>query len=318
MPRKFRKTLILAKVETTPGTDSVPAGSDAVLVSDATFETVYENVERNILRPTFGHSGMLVGTRYVRAEFTCELFSGGALGVAPAYGPLLRACAMAETITPTTLVEYEPISEDFETLTIKYSADGVIHTMLGCMGTVNITMTEGERPTMRFSFVGIDGGPAAASAPTPVYTAWRTPQVVTAQNSDRLTIGGTYSAGVVSGGTEYCSRGLTFDLANDAKYIAMLCDGTGPDITDRKPTGNFELELSAAQEVTLRGDINANTKRTLGLLHGSSEGNRVGIFVTNAMLTSPTYQDFEGRLLVGVTFNAEPITGDDEFVIYCR
>lgn len=318
MPRKFRKTLILAKVETTPGTDSVPDGADAVLVSDATFETVYENVERNLLRPTFGHSGMLVGTRYVRAEFTCEVFSGGSLGVAPAYGKLLRACAMAETITPTTLVEYTPVSESLTTITLKYSADGVIHTLLGCMGNVNFTMTEGERPTMRFSFVGIDGGPAAASAPTPVYTAWRTPQVVTAENSGRLTIGGTYAAGAVTGGTEYCSRGLTFDVANDAKYIAMLCAGNGPDITDRKPTGSFELELTAAQEVTLRGDINANTKRTIGLLHGSSVGNRVGLFMANAMLTSPTYQDFEGRLLVGVTFNAEPITGNDEFVIYCR
>lgn len=318
MTRKIRKTLILAKVETTPGTDASPAGSDALLISDATFESVYSNVDRNLLRATFGHTGMLVGTRYVRAEFTCEFFGGGTLGAAPAYGKLLRACAMGETITPTTLVEYSPVSASLTTITIKYSADGVIHTMLGCMGNVNITMTEGERPTMRFTFFGIDGGNSAASAPTPSYTDWRTPQVVTAENSGRLTIGGTYSAGTVTGGTEYCSRGLTFDVANDAKYIAMLCSGTGPDITDRKPTGNFELELTAAQEVSLRTDINANTKRTIGLLHGSSVGNRVGLFMRSAMLMSPTYQDYEGRMLLGVTFNAEPITGDDEFVIYCR
>lgn len=318
MPRKFRKTLILAKIEVTPGTDSVPTGSDAVLISDATFEAVTTEVDRGILRPTLGHGGTLVGTSYFRAEFTCEIFSGSALGVAPAWGPLLRACAMGETVTAEALVEYEPISEAFETLTIKYSQDGVIHTMLGCMGTVAFNMVEGERPTMRFTFFGFDGGSAAASAATPVHTAWRTPQVVTAQNSDRLTIGGTYTDGVVSGGTRYCSRGLTFDVANDAKYVAMLCDGTGPDITDRSPTGSFELEMSAAQEVTLRADVKANTKRTVGLLHGSSEGNRVGVFVSNAKLMTPAYQNFEDRLLVGVSFNAEPITGDDEFVIYCR
>ena len=316
MARKIKKTVILAKVETTVGTDAAPAATDALLISDASFDLEYRNVERNLLRPTMGHSGTLVGTRNVKIDFTVELSTSDTAGTAPAWGKLLLACAFAEVVTAGSRVEYTPVSDGLKTVTLKYSADGVIHTALACMGTVSFNAPEGDRPTLQFSFIGIDGGTTAALAPATDYTAWKLPEVVNSSNTAKLTLGGAYATGAVTGGTEYCSRGLSLDMANDAKFLAMLgCSGV--DITDRKPAGSFAIEVTGAQEVTLRGEINASTPTALSLLHGSAAGKKVLIWVPKAVRLNPRYEDYEGTLLLSQDFNAEPNLGNDEVRIVC-
>jgi len=316
MARKFKKTVILAKVEDVVGTDAAPAAQDALLVSDATFNVEYHNVDRNIIRPTMGHGGTLVGTRNLKIEFTCEISTSGSAGVAPPWGKLLLACAFAETTTAGSMVEYTPVSDGLKTITIKYSADGVIHTALSCMGTVTFNEPEGDRPTLQFSFIGVDGGSVAASTPPNDLTAWQIPEVVNNFNSGKLTFGGDYDSGAITGGTTYCSRGITLNMSNDAKYLAMLgCSGV--DITDRAPAGSFEVELDGAQEVAMRADINTNTPTTLSLLHGSGPGKQVLLHIARAMRLNPKYSDYEGTLLLACDFNAEPVNGNDEVRIVC-
>lgn len=321
MTRKIKKTLILAAVEATPGTAATPTAADALLISDASFSMEYNNVERNIMRPWLGHGGTLLGTRHVQIEFTVELSGSGTAGVAPAWGKLLLGCGFAETVTPNKLVEYTPVSEGLKTLTIKYSADGVIHTALSCMGTVTFGEQEGEKPTLKFNFIGVDAGSAAAAAPTADFTAWKIPEVVNSHNSGRLTFGGVYDSATgdldsAHPGQTYCSRGLTLDMANDAKYLALLgCSHV--DITDRKPNGKFALALDGAQEVAMRAEINANQPTSLFLKHGSRDGLRVHLFVARAVRLNPSYEDYEGQLLLSCDFNAEPDSGNDEIRIAC-
>lgn len=316
MARLVKRTAILAALETTSGTAVTPAATDALVISDASFSVEYNNVERSLLRPTLGHSGTLVGSRHVKIDFTCELFASGAVGIAPPWGKLLQACAMAEVVTMFSRVEYTPVSTGFKSLTIHYHMDGVTHIAVGCMGTVELSEQDGERPTLKFSFVGTDGGISAANMPGQTLSAWKAPEVVNGFNSGRLTLGGTYSAGAITGGVAYCSRGLSLNLANDAKFIQLLgCSGA--DITDRKPTGKFEIEVSAAQEVTMRGEINANTPTSLSLLHGSAAGKRVLVHVPQALRLNPQYSDYEGTALLACDFNAEPVTGNDELRIVC-
>lgn len=311
MPRKTKRTVILAKIEATAGTDAAPAAADALLIGDNSFDVEYKNVDRNLIRPTMGHGGTLVGTRNVKIDITIELSTSGTAGTAPPWGKLLLACAFAEVVTAATMVEYTPVSDGLKTLTIKYSKDGVIHTALGCMGTVSFEEPEGDRPTLKFSFVGIDGGSVAAATPANDLTAWQLPEVVNNINTGKLTLGAAYAAGAITGGTEYCSRGLSLDMANDAKYLAMLgCASV--DITDRKPTGKFSIEVTGAQEVAMRAAINASTPTAVSLLHGSGAGKRVLIHVPRAVRLNPKYDEYEGTLLLSNDFNAEPIVGNDE------
>ncbi len=312
MARNTRNTAILAKIETTYGVDSVPTGAlNAMLVSDASFDISYNNVERNNLKGFFGADEQLAGTRFVDLSFSVELSGSGAAGTAPAYGPLLRACSMAETITVTTRVEYNPISTAQQSITIYYNDDGVLHKALGCMGNVSLAMGEGERPMLKFTFMGLDGGTTATANPTLALTAWKAPLVITDANSGDIKLGSTYTAGVLAGGTAYPSRGLSLDLGNDVKKVALL-GGQSADITDRKSSGSMQLELTAAQEVAMFTDVNANTLTSVSLEHGTTAGAKVLVFAPNVQRNNPKHADFEGRIHLTFDLRLLPVAGNDE------
>jgi hypothetical protein len=317
MPRKIKNTAILAKIETTYGTDALPTGAaDALLISNPTPPKYnYNNAERDNVRVYFGASEELAGTRYVTLDFEVEVSGSGTAGTAPAWGKLLRACAMAEVVTAAQRVEYTPISAGLESLTIYYHVDGVVHKALGCMGTAEVMLEESGIPKFMLSFTGVDGGQAAVANPSTTLTAWKTPLVITNTNTAAVKLGAAYDAGALTGGTDFCSRGLTLTLGNDVKFTSMLGPCTGVDIYDRDATGSVQLDLDAAAEVAAFQAVNANTLISMGLEHGSSAGAKVLFFAPAVQRTNPTHQDFEGRVLMGFDLRLLPVAGNDELRI---
>lgn len=316
MPRKIRNTAILAKIETTVGTDAVPTGAaNALLVSNPTFDKQYQNVDRSIIRSYLGASEQLAGNRNVQIGFEVEVSGSGTAGTAPAWGPLLQACAMAETITAAQRVEYNPISTALKTITIYYYKDGVVHKALGCMGTFEAMLEEGSIPKFKFTFTGIDGGPVAQANPALTLTAWRTPVVVNSLNAAQVKLGATYSAGAFTGGTDFCTRGLMLNMGNEVRYSSMLGACTGVDIVDRAASGSLSLDLDAAQEVAAYTAIDANTLTSVGLIHGTVAGGKVLFFAPAAQRINPKDEDYDGRLLLGMELRLTPLSGNDELRI---
>lgn len=314
MTRLIRNTAILAKLETTAGTDAVPTGADdAMLISNASFEVSYNNVDRSLLRGFLGASEQLVGTRVVNITFESEISGSGTAGTAPVWGRLLQACAFTETVA-ATYAAYTPISTNMKTLTIKYVRDGLINTATGCMGSVEMAMGEGERPVFKFKFMGVDGGAAAGVNPVTVLTAWKSPSVITDPNSGDIKLGGTYAAGVLTGGTSYLSRGISINLANDVKNMSML-GGSYISITDRQPTGSLQLELTAVQEAAMMTEINANTLTSISFEHGTTAGAKVAIFSPSVQRINPKHADYQGNAQFGMDLRFIPLAGNDELVI---
>jgi len=319
MPRLIRKTAILAKVEATYGTDSVPTGAaNAMLVSNASFNLSYNNVERNFIRPFFGGSGQLAGTRFVEINFEIELANSGTAGTAPAWAPVLRACGMAESVLSTPArVEYTPVSASFSSVTIYYHLDGVRRVALGCMGNVEIMLNEGAAPMLRFSMVGLDGGRTATADPTVTLTAFRAPQVVSDVNTGDINLGCTYSAGALASGTVYPSRGLSINLQNTVSRKALL-GGQAVQISDRNVQGSMQLDLTAAQEVTFLSDINANTNTSLGFTHSTGAGVGIILHAPQVQRIDPTDQEYEGDVHMGQSLRFTPTTaGNDELRLVC-
>ena len=319
MPRLIRKTAILAKTEVTYGTDSVPTGAaNAILVSNASFNLAYNNVERNFIRPFFGGSGQLAGTRFVECSFEVELANSGTAGTAPAWGPLLRACGMAEALLSTpSRVEYTPVSASFSSVTIYYHIDGVRRVALGCMGNVEIMLNEGAAPMLRFTFAGLDGGRTAVADPAVTLTAFRAPQVVTDVNSGDINLGATYSAGVLSSGTAYPSRGLTVNLQNTVSRKALL-GGQAVQISDRNVQGSMQLDLTAAQEVSFLTDINANTNTSLGFSHSTGAGVGILLHAPQVQRIDPSDTEYEGDVHAAMNLRFTPTTaGNDELRLVC-
>lgn len=319
MGRYIRNSALLAKIETTEGTDAVPTGAaNACLISDVNVNPLNaQNVDRALIRNYFGGSEQLVGTAYVELGFSVELAGSGTAGTAAPWGELLRACGFIESGS----VSYKQYAPDTpanqKSATIYYHDDGVLHKLLGAKGTCKVNMEIGSRPTLQFSFTGKYGGVAAAANPTTTLTAWKQPLVITDPNTSDVKLGATYAAGVISAGTSYTSRGLMLDVGNGVQYTPLL-GAEYIDVVSREVTGSLQLDLTAVQEATFMTGVLANTLQAVSLEHGSVTGAIVGVFMTAAQLLNPSKADANGRRLIGFDLRSVPVAGNDDLIIYCK
>lgn len=316
MTRNVRNAAILAKLETTYGVDAIPTGAvNAMLISNQQITALAaNNVDRAIVRPYLGASEQLVGTKHVELSFDVEIQGSGTPGTVPAYGSLLRAAGMAETIVAGSYVEYTPITTGFESATLYYYDDGVVHKLLGARADVDFKLQVGTKPVFSFSFKGVYGGLAAAPNPTVAYDNFKTPAVVTDTNTGDLLLGCTYSAGALTGGTTYVSKGLSAKLGNSVEFIALV-GGESIDITDRAATCQLTLDMTAAQEVAMMDQVIATGKTSLGIVHGTTAGYKVGLYAPAVQLINPKKEDQNGRRMIGLEGRLTPASGNDELRI---
>lgn len=320
MPRYIRNSVILAKVETTVGTDAVATGAaDAVLVSEMTITPLEaNNIDRSLIRGYFGGSEQLVGSAYVKCSFSVEVAGSGTAATAPQWGDLLIGCCMAEALlTVPSRVEYTPVSTALKTLTIDYFDDGVRHRLLAAMGTVTLTAKVGERPMWKFEFTGLDGLITATANPALTLTAWRTPPVMRQASVVDITLASTYATGAITGGSVFISTGLEIMFNNEVSFTPLLSQER-VDVTDRAMTGHIDLDLTAAQEVTFMGTVKANTTQSLALTIGLAAGNKIIVHAPAVQLINPTKQELNGTRLCGYDLRIVPTptgAGNDELRI---
>ena len=325
MPRYTRNSAILAKIETTYGTDAAPTGGEnAILVSNLSINPlVANNVDRDLIRPYFGSSEQLLGSAYVEVEFDVDFQHSGTAGTVAAWDPLLQACGYAagSTLATPARVEHALISDysTWKALTIYYHDDGVLHKLLGARGTVSVDLTVGARPVFKFKFTGFDGGVTAAANPTATLTAFRTPLVVSDPNTGAVVVGGSYAAGAITGGTEYVSAGMSVDLGNTVTFTDLLgtasAAGQSVDVTNRSGSGKVTFDLTAANEVSFMSVVKANTAQSLGVVHGTTAGFKLMVFMPSVQLINPTKEDRDGRRLIGFDLRVMPSAGNDELRI---
>jgi hypothetical protein len=243
-------------------------------------------VSRDLVRDYLGGSDHLIGARRTEVGFDIEVAGSGTAGVAPPYGKLLRACGMAETVVPDSDVEYTPVSEDFERLTLRYVTDGACHLTKGCRGTVKFDLTACQRPMMRFKFAGYDYR-SSTSTISAAFCAGKRPLVIMDANSGDIRLGGTYTGGGnVAGGTTLASRGLVIDLNNTVSHLKLL-GGEAIGITN-------------------------NVTTRLGFNFGTTAGNKVVIFAPKVQRIDPQGEDYEGSHLMSTELRLLPAAGDDE------
>ena len=317
MPRLIKNTLVTAKVQTTPGMDAAPTGAaNAVLMSEGSITPLdAQAIDRSLIRGYFGGSEQLVGPASVKLTYAVELAGSGTAGTAPAWGQLLQGCAVAEgLLTTPARVEYMPASTGLKMLTQYYYDDGALHKLIDSMGNCTLSAKVGERPMLRFEWVGLDGGIAVAPNATGVFTPWKKPVAMTKANVIDITLGGTYAAGALSGGTLYNSTGLELNFGNVVNFSAMLSTET-VDISDRQSTATIELELTAVQEVALMAAVKANETQSLGFTIGTAAGNKVLIFAPAVQLTNPRKSELNGKRLIGFDLRLVPVNGNDEWRI---
>lgn len=303
---KTRKRFILAKTEATYGTDPTPtAGLNAILTSGLN-RTIYDGntVERNLDRATLGLDEQINTGPFARIEFGVEIAGSGAVATAPAWGPLLRACGFAETITAATDVQYDPVSSSYESVTIYYDQDGERQILKGCRGSVRFMMNAGAIPMMMFTFIGFYAKPAAITAVTPDVSSFQVPLPVNKTNTPTCTLD-AYSAIVQS---------MEVDWAGETPYQNFV-NLEEVFVVDRAPAGNMTLlapQIATKDMFALMESHNGVTKSAFTLVHGTAAGNIVTLSAPKMQLSGMTETDINGELGYQTQARLLPNTGDDE------
>ena len=304
MPLLTRKRLILAKSETTYGTDSTPAGADAVLVRNLEITPIEADVvSRDLIRPYLGNSDQLLAQTRVSITFQVELAGSGTAGTAPRYSSLLKACGLSETVVATTSVTYAPVSSAFSSATIYFNNDGVLHKATGCRGTFTLNGEVGQIPTIDFTMTGIYNAPTDTVAPSVTYSNQATPQIFKAGNTSSFSILGH------SG----CLQMVSFDIANEVVYRELVGCDKSVIITNRAPAGECMIEAPTLATKDFFAIANADTTGSLTFQHGTNAGNIVTFTAQKVDIANPTYSDQDGIQMLSLPYVAIPTSaGNDE------
>lgn len=300
-----RRRLILAKIESVYGTDSTPSGSsNAVLVRNLEIQPlVAETVNRDLVRPYMGQADQLLAQTRVEVTFEVELAGSGTPGTAPAYGPILKACGLSETLVTSTSATYAPVSTSFSSVTIHYHEDGIRHKLTGCRGSFEITGEVGQIPVIAFTMTGIYNAPTDETLPTPTYANQATPLIFKQGNTTNFTAF-SYAG---------CLQSYSFSIANDVIYRELVGCSKEILITNRAPSGTVVIEAPTIAAKDFFAIATGSSTGSITLQHGITGGNIVTVTTAQSDLGNLTYSDQDGIQMLNMPFIAIPTNaGNDE------
>lgn len=278
-PINWKSKIILVKGEgANYGADAAPTGPlNGMLLTDVQLQPMEgEEVSRNLELPYMGGQETFVTA--VRAVLTgsFELVGSGTAGTAPDWSVLLRACAVAQIITANTSVEYVPVSEGHESVSIHFWIGPSRHILLGARGNAVITANANGIPVCRVTHTGLFVLPADQARPTVDLSRFQMPQVATKANTPGLTIAGT----------SFVMRSFELNLGNDVQP-RMLVGAERIIIVDKAETIRTTVEAVPYATYNPYQRALANTRTAITLQHGTVAGRRVAIAAGQAVQQRP-------------------------------
>jgi len=298
------RALILAKVETTYGVDAAPVvGSDAIITTKPEFTIEGGARERDVVLPYYGKLPPINVGEGLKITFSVEVRGSGTAGTAPRIGALLRACNFTQTVTPGSQVDYDPNSaQDGESITIYFYLDGVLHKLMGCVGTFKIVAKANDPAKFEFEFTGLYAGthPSTVAFPSPTYEA---PTLVPPIfRSAAFNLWGI-------GETNAIIENFSVDIGNEIKRRADANVASG---IRRYFIGNRIIKGECDPEVIALGTYNpwtlwdATTAGVITATIGNTAGNRVVVSMPNVVKDIPAYGDRESVAIYTIPFTAHP------------
>lgn len=304
--------VILAKVETTYGTDAAPVpGTNAILVQNLTFDNKpMRMVQRPAIRGFIDELQRIFAGQLGQLKCDVELKGSGTAGTAPELDPLLRACGFAQTINAGVSVVYAPRSTAFESVTIYWYEGGrKKHVLTGCVGNVKLKAETGGIPVLSFEITGHVANPTDQTQPVPTFN---THVPVPAINISS-TLGAISAINI---------RKFELDLAWTVVTPPALsaADGYGQiQLAKRYSNGTLELDAELASVIDLDLQLSAGTTWTLALgTFGTVAGNKWALTsATNGMYwLDRNFGETEGIITRSMPFGlVESSAGNDDVTL---
>lgn len=310
MSKSMKKMLLLAAVQTVLGTAAVPtAAANAILARAIAPEPIAgDQVQRNLIRPFKGNSGKMFAGEHRKLTCEVEMAGSGTAGVAPALGPLLRACGFSETFTVGQHVVYQPVSEGEPLLTLWVYVDGTKYVMVDSKGNVSFEFNAKGIPVAKFEFIGTYAPATEELMPTGVdYSKFLQPKVVGKTNTPTFTFHGHPAA----------TSAFSIAMGNTLAWRELI-NAAGASSADRQPTGSVTMELPKADVKDWAEIVRQGTIGDVALVHGTSVGNIVELQLPQVQCGPYTLQDDQSVAMMTMPFDLMPDQGDDELVLIFR
>lgn len=311
MRQLARRTTLLAKVETTYGTDANPVDADdAIRAGDVECAIDAEYRDHLIALPTLGRWQVQAAMPRTTVSFAVEAHGAGTAGAVPRWGRLLRACGFSETVFNGNRVEYRPASPPHDSLTLAVWFDGVMHKVVGARGSVSLEFSAGQLPIFKFRFVGFYNNPTDQSSSNPTIPATPRAPIVARATHGTCTVGGQ----------DVPIRSLRVDVNNNVVYEDMI-NLREVFITARNPEG--ELVCRALRQADFGGLNLVNrsvTATTVSLAAniGTSAGNIVEVSAPTVYMRPPRYEEMNGFRYFRIPLLICESSGNDDLVIIAK
>jgi len=307
MALKFTSKILLAKIETSYGVDPTPSGAaNAILATNVVLSPMEGNdVSRDLETPYLGAQATIPTELHMKISFKVELQGGGTAGTPPGWGPLLRACAVAETVAAGTSVTYNPITDSHESIALHLWIDGTRYVLLGGRGSCKINVTAQAIPYLEFEFQGFFTQPGEQARPTPTLTGFQKPSVATKANTPTFTIAGS----------NFTMRSFKLDLGNKIEN-RFLIGSESVLITDRADMIETSVEATLLTTFNPFTQAAAQSAVPVKLVHGTTAGKIATLNAPTAQLQRlQSLENQQGVLEWPLRMVPLPTSGNDQWTL---
>ena len=219
-------------------------------------------------------------------------------------GNLALGQRWAVWLTPAGL-RLDPISDDFESVTLKIYFDGTSHLLTGAFGTFTLSAEAGNYARIEFDFLGqyFDAVDEAMVSPTHERTL---PAQV---ELSRLRLDG-FNAVVAA---------LNYDQANDIQIRPDVngSDGyNGTRIVGRAPSGGIDPEADLVANQNFWQKLANSERMFFQMKVGQEVGNTVWIIAPSVQYNNLTYSDRNGIRVYDAGLKFSAYDEDDELMLF--
>ena len=308
MPLLTRKTWLLAKIESSEGSDPSPVGgSNAIQVTNVDITPIEsDTIQADAMQGFLGNStrATVLANKRVSVSFSTELSGSGSAGTPPAYGPLLKSCGLNEILSSETSATYTPLSTSFSSCTIYCLYDLTRHKITGARGTVTFNLVAGQIASADFQFIGIYNAPDS----TDMSGTWTLANQAAGLEVNDTNVTTATFHGVTS------QRIESFDLAlNNELVYKETTSSKQVLIVNRAPGGTAVIEALDTATTDYFAKASATAMGATDVILGASAGNIVRLKVDQTDITGVSYGDTNGIRSLNLPYLALPTTaGNNE------
>ncbi|WP_297340955.1 hypothetical protein [Pseudophaeobacter sp.] len=284
-PQYWKEKRVLFALEGVYGDDAGPNGAaNAILAQDVTYKPMEgQDKERDLEQPGMSASGTIPTELHSTLSFTVDLSASGVAGTAPAWGPLLRACGVAETIAVGTSVTYTSVAQGHEAGTFHLNIDGTRYVMRGSRGKAELMLDAQDTPKIKFDFTGLFDLPSAVAPPTVDLLSWVEPLVVSHQNTPTFSIDSV----------DFVMKTAKLNLGNKVES-RFLVGAERVLITDKSELFETTVEAKPLGDYNPFQKALAMAQVPVEMVHGTEAGKIVTLSLPTAQMQRPSIGQSQG------------------------